>query len=404
MFANYLKVTLRNIKRQKFFSLINIMGLALGMACCLLIFMFVQHELSYDKFHQNADRIFRVVFCTSEDNTPTNANGSFGVGPALKREFAEVFDCVRIRKMGQGVKRFIGYKDKKYYEEKFFFASPSIFSVFDFPLVRGNPETVLKEPNTIVLTEEMAAKYFPGEDPLGKTLQADPYNDGQMMIFRVTGIAKNVPDNSHFHFDFLASYVSQRDNLDNFSGFWQHYSYVLLEDKASKASLTPQLDAFLERNWRQDPWYRIRLQPLSDIRLHSHLRSEIEPTGNISYVYIFSIIALFVLVVAQVNFMSLATARSSQRAKEVGLRKVVGAQKRQLIKQFLGESIILCFLSSLVSMILIIVALPLFNRLADKNLTLHFFFESLCYPGNNFGHCVCWPYFRILSCPVSVGV
>jgi putative ABC transport system permease protein len=177
MLGNYLKIALRNISRHKGYSFINIAGLAIGITCTVFILLWVQDELSFDRFHEKADRIYRVVFSTSDDGLPTNANGSFGVGPALKRDFPEVVETVRLRKMGQGVKRYVGYKEKKYYESGFFFAEPSIFTVFDFPLVTGDPATALVEPNSIVLTEEAANKYFGDEDPVGKTIEADPYND-----------------------------------------------------------------------------------------------------------------------------------------------------------------------------------------------------------------------------------
>ena len=371
MFKNYLKVAFRNFKRHKGFSFINVAGLSIGMACCALILLFIKDELSYDRFHEKADRIHRVVFSSSdEDRLPTNANGSFGVGPALKRDFPEIIETVRIRKMGQGVKVYIGHKDKKFYEERFFFAEPSIFTVFDFPLIKGDPATVLDEPNTIVLTREMAEKYFGDEDPIGQTVEADPYNNGEIMPFRITGIAQNVPRNSHVHFNFLASYISQKDDTNDFSSYFQHFTYVLLDKKSSAESLNPKFLAFLHRHWRKDPWYTISLQPLLDIRLHSRLRSEIEPTGNILYVYVFTAIAVFVLMIACINFMNLTTARSIKRVKEVGIRKVIGAQKNQLIRQFLGESLLLSILSAVMAICVVVLTLPLFNRIAVKDMSL----------------------------------
>ncbi len=370
MFKNYMKVTMRNIKRNRGYSFINIAGLAFGIACTIMILLWVKDELSYDRFHEKSDRIFRIVFSTSNDGTPTNANGSFGVGPALKKDFPEIIETVRIRKMGQNVKRYIGYKEKKFYESRFFFCEPSIFTVFDFPLIKGDPESALNEPNSIVLTEETAKKYFGNEDPIGKTLESDPYNDGELMLFRITGIARNVPRNSHFHFDFLASYNSQHEDTDSFNGIYQHSTYVLLNAKSSAGILNDKLLDFLHRNWREDPWYSISLQPLLDIHLHSRLKSEIEPVGNILYVYIFTAIALFVLIIACINFMNLSTAYAVKRAKEVGIRKVVGARKNQLVQQYLGESILLSIFSALAAMVIVILALPQLNRLADKSFSL----------------------------------
>ncbi|MBN1273556.1 MAG: ABC transporter permease [Candidatus Aminicenantes bacterium] len=368
MLSNTFKIVFRNIKKQKGYFLINIAGLAIGMTSAIFIFLWVRDELSYDRFHKNADRIYRVVFSTSEDGSPTNANGSFGVGPALKRDFPEVVETVRIRKMGQGVKRYVGYKEKKFYERRFFFAEPSLFSVFDFPLVKGDPVSALTEPNSIVLTEKTAKKYFGSNDPMGQMMEADPYNDGELMLFRVTGIAKDVPPQSHFHFDFLASYCSLKEDTESFSGFYQHFTYVLLNDKSSAEFLNPKLLSFIHRNWRKDPWYTISLQPLLDIRLHSRLRSEIEPTGNILYVYVFTAIALFVLVIACINFMNLTTARALNRAKEVGIRKVAGARKNQLVQQFLAEAFILSLFAVSIAVLIVFLVLPVFNNLTGKNI------------------------------------
>ena len=358
------------MQRHKGYTFINIAGIAVGIACTILIFLWVQDELSFDRFHENANRIYRVAFSSSDDGIPTNANGSYGVGPALKKDFPEIIETVRIRKMGQNVKRYVGYKDKKFYERRFFFAEPSLFAVFNFPLIKGDPSTALTVPNSIVLTEETAQKYFGKEDPLGKAIEADPYNDGDLMLFHVTGIAKNVPRNSHFHFDFLASYSSLKEDTTEFGGFYQHFTYVLLNSVSSAQSLNNKLLDFLQRNWREDPWYTISLQPLLDIHLHSRLRSEIEPNGNILYVYIFTAVALFVLLIACINFMNLATALAVKRAKEVGMRKVVGARKNQLVFQFLGESLLLSIISALAAVLVVIFVLPQFNNLTGKGITI----------------------------------
>ena len=372
MLKNYIKIAFRNLNKSKGYAFINIAGLAIGMACCLLIVLYIQDELSYDNFHENADRIFRVVASSSEDGIPSNANGIFGTGPALKKDFPEVEDYVRIRKMGQGKKIYMGYEDRKFYEEWFFFADPSIFTLFTFPLIRGDADKALSEPNSIVITEAMANKYFGNDDPMGKTLETDPYNTGEMMLFQVMGIAKDVPHNSHFHFDFLASYVNQTEDLTMFNGYWQHYTYILLNNASSAKTLESKLFAFLQRHWREDPWYTNHLQPLKDIRLHSRLRSEIEPTGNIAYVYVFSIVAGFVLIIACINFINLSTARSAKRAKEVCLRKVVGAYRKQLMGQFLGESILVSMLGGCCAIVLVVLLLPVFNSIADKSVSLHF--------------------------------
>jgi putative ABC transport system permease protein len=369
LLRSYLKIALRRLRQQKTYSLINIVGMALGLACTLLIFIWVKDELGYDRFHTKADRVFRVVFSTSDDGSPSNANGSFGVGPALKKDFPEVLETVRVRKMERNPKRYVGYQDKKFYEPRFFFAESSLFTIFDFPLLSGDAATALTNPGSIVLTEAMAQKYFGSDDPLGKAIEVDPYNDGKLMPFRVTGVAKNVPRQSHFHFDLLASYSSLKEDTRSLDGFYQHYTYVLLNDKSSAASMAPRLLDFLHRNWRKDPWYTVSLQPLREIHLRSGLRSEVEPMGNRLYVYLFSAIALAVLLIACINFMNLATARSAKRAKEVGIRKAVGAPRSQLVRQFLGESLSLSVISTVAAFLIILVALPWFNRLTGKGLT-----------------------------------
>jgi len=369
MFTSHLKSASRNLIRHKGYSFLNMAGLTLGVAGAALILLWVQDEVSFDRFNRNADSIYRVVFSSSDDGstTPTNANGSFGVGPALKREFPEeVLEVARIRKMELSAKWFVRHKDTTYYESRFFFAEPTILTVFDFPLVRGDSATALREPNTIVLTQEMAKKYFRDDDPIGKTIEADLYNDGENVQFRVTGVAKDVPRLSHVHFDFLASYSSQREDTDSFDGFYQHYTYVLLNSRSSAASLNTKLLDVLRRNWQEDPWYTISLQPLLDIRLRSGLRSEIEPTGNILSVYIFTAIALFLLAIAGMNFINLSTARAARRAKEVGIRKAMGAQRGQLVRQFLGESVAFGVSATCFAIPVVLLALPMFNRLTGK--------------------------------------
>jgi putative ABC transport system permease protein len=369
LLGSYIRIALRRLRFQKTYSIINIGGLALGLACTLLITLWVRDELSYDRFHAKADRIYRVVFSGSDDGRPTNANGSFGVGPALKKDFPEVVESVRVKKMEQNPKRYVGYQDRKFYEPRFFFAEPSLFTVFDFPLSRGDAATALRDPGSVVLTEEMARKYFGADDPMGKVIEADPYNSGTLMLFRVTGVAGNVPRQSHFHFDFLASYASLREDTRQMSGWNQHYTYVLLKDGSSAAALAPRLLDFLKRNWRPDPWYTISFQPLLDIHLRSGLKSEIEPMGNRLYVYVFSAVALAVLLIACINFMNLATARSAKRAKEVGIRKAVGAPRSQLVRQFLGESLSLSVLSTGAAFLIVLAVLPWFNGLTGKGLT-----------------------------------
>ena len=363
------RIALRRLRLQKANAVINVGGMALGLACTLMIFLWVRDELGYDRFHAKADRIYRVVLSTSDDGQPTNANGSYGLGPALKKDFPEVEETVRVRKMEQNPRRYVGYKDKKFYEPRFFYAEPSLLTIFDFPLVRGDAATALGDPGSVVLTEEMAAKYFGTEDPIGRIIEADPYNDGTILLFRVTGVAKNVPRQSHFHFDFLASYSGLREDTTRLSGMYQHFTYVLLKEGADPAAMAPRFLDFLKRNWQADPWYTISLQPLRSIHLRSGLKSELEPAGDIANVYIFSAVALAVLLIACINFMNLATARSAKRAKEVGIRKTVGAPRSQLVRQFLGESLSTSAVSTAGAFLVVASALPWFDRLTGKGLT-----------------------------------
>jgi putative ABC transport system permease protein len=210
-------------------------------------------------------------------------------------------------------------------------------------------------------------KYFPGRDPMGKTLYADPYNEGKLIPFSITGVAANVPANSHVHFDFLAAYDLQAEDADNFGAIYQNYTYVLLERKEAAAALQSKLHSFLLRHW-STPWYNLYLQPLPDIRLHSHLRSEIEPNGDITYILVFSLIALFIIAIACINYTNLATARAIQRSAEVGIRKAIGASRPQLIRQFFGESLTMSFLSGLAAVVVTLCALPSFRQLTGKNL------------------------------------
>jgi len=378
MLKNYLKISFRNLEKHKGYTFINISGLAVGLACCMLIFLYVRDEMSYDTFHHDAENIYRVIFSTSDDGQPTNANGIFGPGPALKEDFPEVENFVRFRKVGQqGTKTFVKYEESRFYEPRFFFADSTVFDVFNFPLLEGDSELALSRPNTVVITQEMADKYFPDENPIGKIITADPYADGRLMDFEVTGVLQNVPSNSHIHFDFLASFSSQRGDLNRFAGLEQVFTYIKLKEEASAQKLESQFLDFLHRRWTENPWYTISLQPLLDIHLHSHLRSEIEPNGNIVYVYIFSAVGAFILIIACINFMNLSTARSAQRAREVGVRKTIGAQRGQLIRQFLSESVLLSMLSGIFALVLIDLFLPVFNNLTGKTISVAYLQDPL---------------------------
>jgi len=373
MLKNYLTIALRNLRKQKAYSFINVAGLAIGLACCLLIVRYIQDEQSYDRFHENADRIYRVV-AGFEDGPPTNANNGFSWGPTIEKDFPEVEYMARLHKMGWGEERVVARGDQRFYEDSFFFADPDIFQIFSFPFVAGDPATALVEPNTVVITESMAQKYLPGEDALGKMISADPYNDGQFIDFTITGVMEDIPENSHVHFDFLAS-VATEGELAGW-GFDPVFTYMLLAEGADPSDMEARFPDMLASHIPADRLAQfpltLHLQPLTDIRLHSNLRAELEPTGDIAYVYLFSAIGLLILVIACINFMNLATARSAQRAREVGMRKVLGAARPQLIRQFLGEALLLSGLALVLAMALIQVALPVFNSLSGKAISINY--------------------------------
>jgi len=369
MFKNYLKIAARNFLKYKAYSFINIAGLAIGIACCILILLYVQDELSYDRFHQNAARIYRVVVDeTNEGKVRHLANTYAPMTPALKATFSEIEHVVRLFPNSVTVAR---GQEKRFQEKRFFFADSTVFEIFSFSFLHGDPRTALMTPNSLVITAATAQKYFGVENPIGQTLTVENRYD-----FTITGVLKEVPRNSHFDFDFLANINSVNTLMGTWvlkrGWYWPPmYTYVLLPPNASPSSIESRLPEFVRKNFPHDlaPLQALRLQPLIGIHLHSDLENEIAPTGNIAYVYIFSAIAAFILLIACINFMNLATARAASRAKEVGLRKVIGAQRSQLVKQFLGESLFYTALALLLAIALVEFFLPIFNELTGKQIT-----------------------------------
>ena len=378
MFKNYFKTAIRNMKRQKLYSFINIAGLSVGLACCILIVLYIHFELSYDRYHQNADRIYRVIEMSKEEGkTDYSTTTPAPLAPALAAEFPEIKQAVRFFHPSWIEKWRISVEHKIFFEENVFFTDPQALEVFSFPLVQGNSSDALREPNTAVINEDMAQKYFGNSNPLGKTFIL---NSTEM---KITGIAQNIPPNSHFRSDFLVSFStlghpSFRNFVYDMLTDWRSHNfhtYLLLGEGNSYLGLQNKFVPFLEKHFNTKISNSgIYLQPLKDIHLNSkNFSYEITSTNSdIAYVYIFSAIALFVLIIACINYMNLTTARSANRAKEVGTRKVVGASRLQLVQQFLGESVALLLIALLFALILVSFFLPTLNSLTDSSFKIDF--------------------------------
>ena len=377
MLKNNLKITLRNFARHPSYSLINITGLAVGMACSILILLYVQDEMSYDRYHENADRIYRVV-ADSEVNGRARqfANAPSGAGQSITEELPEVLNYTRLFDL-QFVtgETLVKYGKQKFHEAGVMAADPTFFDIFSYDFMEGDPETALDHPGSVVITEETATRLFGDDEAMGKTVHVALQGD-----VGVTGVIKAVPKNSHFTFNYMLSSSSlqgePKENIKKWLDF-SGYTYVLLAEGAEPESIQSRFAAIVDKNLpestRQAGFHlTLGLQKLTDIHLHSHRQFEIAANSELVYIYIFSVIALLVLLIACINFMSLSTARSTHRAKEVGLRKVCGAHKRQLIKQFLAESITLSTFALIIGVVLVGLVLPLFNRISDKELAIDF--------------------------------
>ncbi len=368
---SYVKIALRKIRRQKGFSLINIAGLAIGMAVCILILLWVQDELSYDQFHTNSDRIFRVIEHEelSGGEVLSYTQQSPALGPVLKSEYPEILESVRYDRMNN---RLVQYDDHKYYENGFSFVDLEFLTVFTFPLKVGNPETALKDPASIVISERIAQKYFNQSDPIGKVLRVD-----NRVEFIVSGVMENVPENSHLQFDFLAPFVTIKQFGQPIDGWGSFYLdvYVLLAENVDFHDVNAKIRNVISEHSEGDS-FTVDLQPLKRIRLFSNTILTPQVEGDIKYVVIFSLIAVFILLNACINFMNLTTARSGRRAKEIGMRKVVGASRGQLIRQFFGESILLAFISLIIAVGLVDLLLPAFSKLSGKQMSFSMLFQG----------------------------
>ncbi|MCE7994225.1 MAG: FtsX-like permease family protein [Roseivirga sp.] len=383
MLKNYFKVALRNIFRQKAYAFINISGLAIGISCCLLIVSYVLDELSYDNFHPEAEQTYRIALDRKfPDNQFMYARSPVPMGPTVAREIPEVTAATRMFNTFGSLT--FQYEDRYFDERNVIAVDSNFFDFFGVELLMGDSEKVLNDPNSLIITEEMATKYFGNEEPLGKQLEIQ--NIGQMMV---RGVVKSMPSNAHFHFDFLFS-LNTIPGLYNsqFWGAYNIYNYVKMAPESvteveSKLMpllqryMEPQIQSVLGISWKQyeeaGNAHRYFFQPIGDIHLHSALQWELEPNGSLSTVYLFTGISAFILLIACINFINLSTARSANRAKEVGMRKVLGAIKGQLMIQFLTESVLMCLLALVLAMGLTALILPFFNELSGKFITISSF-------------------------------
>lgn len=374
MFKNYLTIAVRNLLRHKAFSFINIMGLAVGMTACFLIFLYVGFELSYDNFHTKAERIYRVVTDTkTPSETIQQGATTTPIAINVKRDFAEVEEAVRLGRDGFLVRK----GNVKFQEEKCVLADSTLFNVFDFPLVAGDKNTALKEPMSIILSQTLAKKYFSNTNAIGRQLLLT----GKAINATVTGVMKDIPENSQIQADMFVSMSSTkpiygRPTADSEWTNHSYYTYLLLKPHTDAKALEKKFPAFMEfHHGKQAKELQMQdylsLEPLRDVYLRSKRDGFV--TGNITNVYIFSVIAVFILLIACINFINLTTARSAERAKEVGVRKVIGAARFQLARQFIGESILICLIAFILSVILCMLTLPLFNQLAGKEISSNIF-------------------------------
>ncbi|MDJ1467865.1 ABC transporter permease [Cytophagaceae bacterium DM2B3-1] len=375
MIQNYLKIALRNLNRFRSFAFINIIGLTMGMTCCFMILLFVRNELSFDTFHEKFDRIYRITYNPKFAELPTAlAVLPPPVAPLLPGYFPQMETAARMYRRNASMAVNQGDIKKSFEEENFFFADSSILQIFSFAFLKGDPKTALNETFTVILTEQMEKKYFGSQSALGQTILF-----GGLHPMKVTGVVKEFPDNSHIHFNFISNYQTMfalenpeaRENLPRNWIISHSFTYVLLKPNQNPASVNARFPQFLldhaPKQFSKDIEYQ--LQPMRDFHLRSNLGGEAEAPGNITYLYVFTGVAFITLLIACINFVNLSTARSLKRAKEVGMRKVLGAERKHLIQQFLGESFLLASIAFLCSFILIQLFLPVMNTLTGKHLS-----------------------------------
>ncbi len=363
MLRNYLKVAFRSLLKNKFSSLINVFGLSIGMCSCLLIGLYIRHELSYDRFQKNGDRIARVIMEYKFDGAGESKAGNFTstkVAPAFKKNFPEVADAVRMTKYSRPVQ----YRDKFFNEPNVVYADPSFFHLFDFDLVRGSQQTALSQPNEIIFSSSSAKKYFGKEDPLGKLVTVG----SDTIPYKITGVIADAPTNSQVKYDFIISFASLHADQEE-SYFDANYTtYLLLRNESSLQTLQQKIAPFMQKEMAgKGASINFNLEPFLKIHLHSEFDG-FEPNSSLTYVYIIGVIGLLILVIACFTYINLSTARSIERAKEVSVRKVIGAEKSQLFWQFIGESALVAFFAAVLSYGFAIAALPWFRDLTQRQL------------------------------------
>jgi len=382
MIKNFFVTTFRNLFKQRGYFFINVLGLAIGLSSFIFIALYVYNEISYDRFHEKSDRIFRVKVLGQMSGQELNqAITAAPMAQALLEDIPEVEQVARIGKFGDWL---IRYKETTFNESNLLFADSSFFKIFDFKLLQGNPDDVLTEPRSIIMSESYAKKYFGDEDPIGKNLSIE----SDTIYYTVKGIVEDAPENSHFHYDMIASMVSLNNSRSTMWVSHNHYTYILIGEGATQELVEQKMEGFIEKyvgpqlkeiigvsieDFRKmGNFFGYKLQALKDIHLKSNIQEELEPNGNMAYVNIFSIIALSILIIAIINFINLATAKSSSRAKEVGIKKTLGADKKSLIYQFLGESLLLTIIAGLIAVLLVNLLYPNFNQLTGKEIPLIF--------------------------------
>lgn len=390
MLTNYLKIAWRTLRKQRGFAFINIFGLAVGLGCCLLITLYVLDELSYDRYNEKADRIYRIQSDIKfGGNDMRFAVSPDPVGPTLKKDYPQVEQYVRLHQRGTWLVKRTG-ETTNLREDNVTFADSTLFDVFTLPLISGDPKRALAEPNTIVISESAAKRHFGNQNPMGQTLLLD-----NRLTFKVSGVMRDMPKNAHFHADLIPTMLSDEYPW----GQWlsnNHHTYILLRPGTDPATVDRNFDAVIEKyvgpqvqqmigkslgEFRKaGNSVRYWLMPLTDIHLHSKQQIELAPNGDIQYVYIFSAVALFILLIACINFMNLATARSAMRAREVGVRKVMGSERQQLVSQFMTESVLTSVLAMVLAIGIVALALPGFNTIAAKELTIHQLTSSYLLP------------------------